>query len=129
MEGFGGSFADWTVAAVLGAQGGSAGANALAGHFAAGCAESCSGYVDEDGDGVCDWRGAAASGAGSRGACPGYADADGGGVCDACGNAVGACPGYVDEDGDGVCDRYGQGACGGNAGCGRGVGCGHGWRR
>jgi hypothetical protein len=67
--------------------------------------------------------------------CPGYVDADGDGVCDNCGavNGVGnaGCPGYVDEDGDGVCDNrgngcgYGVGAGNGNAyRHGNGVGCG-----
>ena len=96
----------------------------------AGCAASCNGYVDADGDGVCDSCGGfAASGDGGRGSCPGYADADGNGVCDACGNAAGSCGGYVDQDGDGVCDRYGQGGCGKGYGSGHGMGHGYGCRR
>ena len=41
------------------------------------CPHSCTGYVDVDGDGVCD-----NCGANSR--CAGYFDADGDGVCDNC---------------------------------------------
>jgi hypothetical protein len=67
--------------------------------------------------------------------CPGYMDADGDGVCDNCGNVNGTgyadCQGFVDEDGDGVCDNHGNGSgCGTDAGNGyayrhgNGVGCG-----
>ena len=37
--------------------------------------------------------------------CAGYVDADGNGVCDTCGSATGTCPGYVDTDNNGVCDN------------------------
>ena len=40
----------------------------------------------------------------------GFVDADGDGVCDACGNAQGTdpdAPNYIDENKDGVCDRFG----------------------
>ena len=53
------------------------------------------GYVDADGDGVCDHRTSC-----------GYVDTDGDGVCDRC-----AAHGYVDADGDGLCDRCGLQAC------------------
>lgn len=82
------------------------------------------GYIDADGDGVCDnYQG---------GACSGYVDADGDGVCDNCAGAGTNCPGYVDTDGDGACDNYGNGACGGNGagqGHGRHHGGGHGCAR
>ena len=68
-------------------------------------------------------------GAGCAASCNGYVDADGDGVCDACGNAAGSCGGYVDQDGDGVCDRYGQGGCGKGYGSGHGMGHGYGCRR
>lgn len=77
---------------------------------------SCPGFVDADGDGVCDNYGNSCYGhrghgwcQGGAGACGGYVDADGDGVCDNCGAASGSCPGFVDEDGDGVCDNYGTG--------------------
>lgn len=41
--------------------------------------------------------------------CLGYVDADGDGVCDNVGRGIGACLGYVDADGDGVCDNVGAG--------------------
>ncbi len=86
------------------------------------------GYVDEDGDGVCD---------NYNGAC-GYVDEDGDGVCDNCGRyprrsayRTGYGRFFVDEDGDGVCDYYATGRVGRRGqgtGCrGRGNGCG-GWR-
>lgn len=88
------------------------------------------GYVDADGDGVCDNYGSGYCGNGA-----GYVDADGDGVCDnrGTGNGIGNGagvhhgygpsstvdrPGYVDADGDGVCDNY--------AGQGQGRGQGHG---
>ena len=40
----------------------------------------------------------------------GFVDADGDGVCDTCGNAQGtdpSSPNYIDENKDGVCDRFG----------------------
>jgi hypothetical protein len=61
------------------------------------------GFVDADGDGVCDNY--------QAGVCPG-------GGCER-GNGRGT--GFVDEDGDGTCDYRGT-ACGG--GCGRGYGRG-----
>ncbi len=62
------------------------------------------GFVDEDGDGVCDYAGTG-QGMGHR---HGFVDEDGDGVCD----------NFVDEDGDGVCDY---------AGTGQGMGHGHGF--
>ncbi len=57
---------------------------------------------------------------------PGFVDADGDGICDNYGTGYcggGGCgTGFVDEDGDGICDNAGQG-CGGY---GRGRGCGGG---
>ena len=64
------------------------------------------GYVDEDGDGVCDRAGT------GQGNGPGYVDEDGDGVCDHAGTGQGNGPGYVDEDGDGVCDHAGAGRSG-----------------
>ena len=76
------------------------------------------GFVDANGDGLCDHTGGCALG-------PDYVDADGDGIC---GNAgTGRGNGYVDNDGDGVCDnlgggtrpqdgtgyQYGNGHCGG----------------
>ena len=55
-------------------------------------------YVDDNGDGICD----------NRGAC------DWDGVC----SNPGVC--YTDADGDGVCDNYGTGL-----GCRSGAGHGH----
>lgn len=54
-----------------------------------------SGYVDSNGDGVCDNR--------LFGSCGNYIDADGNGICD--NRLSGSCGNYVDADGDGVCDR------------------------
>lgn len=76
------------------------------------------GYVDADGDGVCDNYGSGYCGNGA-----GYVDADGDGVCDNrgsgyCGNGAG----YVDADGDGVCDNRGTGN-----GIGNGAGAHHGY--
>lgn len=113
------------------------------------------GYIDENGDGVCDNYG---TGAG----CVGFVDANGDGVCDNCGATSGTgCGHFVDANGDGICDNHGTGCghghgggCGGNfvdadgdgvcdnfgtgAGCGQGNGYGngrghhggghHGWR-
>ena len=66
-------------------------------------------YVDEDGDGVCD-------NVSSR--CI-YVDEDGDGVCDTCGASHTRAKGrnFVDADGDGVCDFYTSG---------QGRGCGYG---
>ncbi len=66
----------------------------------------------------------------------GYVDADGDGVCDNRVDGRAAGSGYVDADGDGVCDNrgsagYGQGQGQGQGqgkgfGPGRGAGCGYG---
>lgn len=96
-------------------------------------ASACTGFVDADGDGVCDNFGTGIGRAkGSdfgqgiaegnvRG--QGFVDADGDGLCDMCGrnsegcyrdgDGDGVCDGYVDEDGDGVCDFAGSHGCGG----------------
>ncbi len=66
------------------------------------------GFVDEDGDGVCDH-------AGEDGYGPGFVDEDGDGVCDHAGEG-GYGPGFVDEDGDGVCDHAGSGGQNGHRG-------------
>lgn len=92
-------------------------------NYGSGYCGNGAGYVDADGDGVCDNRGSGYCGNGA-----GYVDADGDGVCDnrGTGNGAGAHhgytaaanrPGYVDADGDGVCDNY--------AGQGQGQGRGH----
>ena len=65
---------------------------------------------------------------GAQATCPGYVDEDGDGICDNCGTTCGSCPGFVDADGDGVCDNYGTGngySCGNGGGHhGAGHGCG-----
>lgn len=69
------------------------------------CGAGCA-FVDEDGDGICDYYG----------------------TCAAYGQSAGL--GFVDEDGDGICDNYENGACpgyGARRGCGRGRGRGC-WR-
>lgn len=66
------------------------------------CGENGHCYVDEDGDGVCDYAG------------------------ENCANG-GAC--YVDEDGDGICAAGGSCAAGYGYGCGDGHGHGHAYRR
>ncbi len=84
------------------------------------------GFVDEDGDGVCD---NCNSGQGM-----GFVDEDGDGVCDNCGSGQGGSGygrgpgqgmGFVDEDSDGVCDNCGSGQ--GGSGYGRGPGQGMGF--
>lgn len=62
------------------------------------------GFVDEDGDGICDHTGGCALG-------PGYVDGDGDDICDNAGTGWGN--GCVDADGDGVCDYFGTGGWGG----------------
>ncbi len=55
--------------------------------------------------------------------CEGFVDADGNGVCDRCDGAVcasrgsGTCEGFVDADGDGVCDRCDGTQCGSGQSC------------
>ena len=67
-------------------------------------------------------------------ACPGYVDADGDGVCDnyasgqGAGRGAASCPGYVDADADGACDNDGSG-CGRARGMGHHGGQGYGCRR
>ena len=78
------------------------------------------GYVDADGDGVCDYAG---TGCGACGKGHGYVDADGDGVCDYAGTECeryGMGRGSVDADGDGVCDNAGYGAYGARRGARRG---------
>ena len=84
------------------------------------------GFVDADGDGICDnWSGASGQ---SQGQGAGYVDANGDGVCDNWSGAAGQGQGwghhgcgagcaYVDADGDGVCDNWN--------GAGAGAGWGH----
>jgi hypothetical protein len=72
------------------------------------------GFVDEDGDGVCDLMGSGGRGQFGRrmGGGPGFVDENGDGVCD----------NFVDEDGDGVCDNCpaGQRMGGGRSATGMG---------
>lgn len=112
------------------------------------------GYVDENGDGVCDrfQKGQpplGGQGRGYRGRGPGYVDQNNDGICDRYqqglppvggqgrgfrGRFAGRGPGYVDQNGDGVCDRFqkGQPPVGGQGrgyaarGWGRGYGYGRG---
>lgn len=106
------------------------------------------GFVDVDGDGVCDNAGAGFIDANDDGVCDnagngnggGFVDTNGDGVCDNFGNGGGygsgngvgngglgmgaGNGGYLDVDGDGVCDNAGSGAGKGNGyGNGRGAGC------
>ena len=79
-------------------------------------AASCEGFVDGDGDGVCDNFGTHAGR---------VQGADG-----AFGRGGGAGQGFVDADGDGVCDNRQNGAgCGYGHGRGDGAGFGHGCGR
>ncbi|RDB59840.1 hypothetical protein C1881_03950 [Slackia isoflavoniconvertens] len=83
------------------------------------CSDGCAGFVDENGDGVCDrWDGAPCT---NHDGCPGYVDADNDGVCDHYGSN-----GYGYDDGSGRGAHHGGGH-GHGTGCGRG---GHGrcWR-
>ena len=48
------------------------------------------GFVDEDGNGMCD----------------NFVDGDGDGVSDLAGTGQGQGPGFVDEDGNGTCDNF-----------------------
>ena len=81
------------------------------------------GFVDEDGDGVCDYFGTGRGFGRGCGQGTGFADEDGDGVCDYFGTGRGNGQrrgqgfGFVDEDGDGVCDYFGTGR-----GSGRGRG-------
>lgn len=76
------------------------------------------GYMDADGDGICDYCGVSCS----------FVDADGDGICDNYAALCGMGTGYVDADGDGVCDYYGTYGCGRGGRGGRGCGRGRGWR-
>lgn len=101
------------------------------GALASGPAGSGWGYVDADGDGVCDNFGVCGKGArcaNADGICSGgyfgssYVSTDNAAYDDysACDNYGYCGNGYVDADGDGVCDNYGTGGscghCGGNGG-------------
>lgn len=107
---------------------------------------SCTGFVDADGDGVCDNcnglcqgsgmnQGAGTSSNASGTAGSGFVDENNDGVCDnrsdGCANGTNASCGYVDADNDGICDNYGTnqshhyGQGNGNAG-GAGNGFGNG---
>ncbi len=88
------------------------------------------GYVDADGDGICDnWEngtGGQGYGAGN-GDGYGFVDADGDGVCDNWDEAWCGCgQGFVDENGDGVCDNWAGKWSGGGQGGGQGYGAGNG---
>lgn len=97
-------------------------------------APRASGYVDADGDGVCDNY--ASGGNGRHHGAYVDADGDGDGICDNYGTGTGGRHGaFVDADGDGVCDNYGTGQCPGagnavqNGHHGADHACGHGcWR-
>jgi hypothetical protein len=104
-----------------------------------GCTGRGPGFVDEDGDGVCDHRQAGGACPGCNGNSRGFVDEDGDGVCDhrqaagACAGCTGPSPGrgFVDQDGDGVCDnlpRTGPGRALRGPPPGRGPGRGWGWR-
>ncbi len=73
------------------------------------------GFVDQNGDGVCD----------------NFVDEDGDGICDrrSAGRQMGYGRGFIDENGDGVCDNFvdedGDGVCD-NAGAGQRMGRGNG---
>jgi hypothetical protein len=92
-----------------------------AAHPCPGCGRG-PGFVDQDGDGVCDRMQSGQTGCGCMGKGPGFVDQDGDGVCDhrqraggergrgpgpgwgrAGGRGRG--PGFVDQNGDGGCDR------------------------
>ncbi len=69
---------------------------------------ACTGFVDTDGDGICDTCGADNHPHNDCGT--NYVDADGDGVCDNYGTARtghGSC--YVDANDDGICDNRGDG--------------------
>ena len=91
-----------TTGALAGWHHGRSGGTGSSGNGGAGvCVNTACGYVDADGDGICDNRG--------TGACR-YVDANGDGVCDNCAAVVvrtcGGCGlGYVDRNGDGICDN------------------------
>jgi hypothetical protein len=82
----------------------------------------CDNFVDENGDGVCDNAGAGTStgrhGPGfvdqnGDGVCDNFIDENGDGVCDNAGTGTGGRgAGFVDQDGDGVCDHAGVGGHG-----------------
>lgn len=80
--------------------------------IAADIVSTCPGYLDADGDGVCDTCGATA--ARSHHGCTRYSDENGDGVCDTCANGAcqgnGSGAGYVDADDDGVCDHRNAGS-------------------
>ncbi len=60
----------------------------------------CPYYVDNNGDGVCDY-------CAHGGACGNYVDANWDGACDYCThNGSGHCGSYSDSNGDGYCDNY-----------------------
>jgi hypothetical protein len=65
-------------------------------------------FVDDDGNGVCDYFEEGTHYPGDR---HGFIDEDGDGVCDLAQNGANAWhgPGFVDEDGDGVCDYWDKG--------------------
>ncbi len=66
------------------------------------------GFVDADGDGVCDNCGQGPRNPNAPR--PNFVDEDGDGVCDNCGTGMGngGSANFVDADGDGVCDNMGQ---------------------
>lgn len=71
-----------------------------------GCGQGRSGFVDADGDGICDNHPKGCGQCQGRG---GFVDADGDGVCDnhpkGRGQGQGR-GGFVDADGDGICDNH-----------------------
>ncbi len=96
------------------------------------------GFVDDDGDGVCDNRGEMRGHHGPHNGQSNFVDTDGDGVCDNCGRHMGqsnfldadgdgVCDNFVDADGDGVCDNCGHRMSKG-MGQGQGMGQGKGHR-
>lgn len=92
------------------------------------CIQGCpGGYVDADGNGICD----TCESAGYHGSCDNFADADGDGVCDNlhngydCGNVNGSGNGNGNSDVNGNSGAYGSGN-GYNSGSGDGYGSGNG---
>ena len=76
-------------------------------------ASEAPGYVDADGDGICDYAVSCGMRCGN-GDGAGFADEDGDGICDrraSCGmrRGNGRRANFVDADGDGACDNAGAG--------------------
>lgn len=97
-----------TTAVPAAAAGGNTAGQTLAQATAVSYDAVCPGFVDDNGDGLCDNCEARAT-RGHHG-CTAYVDENKDGVCDTCTNAESwrtACGGHVDANGDGVCDAFG----------------------